>query len=94
MVVGTIVLEYGFGYFLQGQRTEKRARGGSTSQQEFGLGATMKKGRSGRGRENVLQAPGWPISYWGTGPRPDVLGLPLSHCGPLLEQKPPDTSHL
>lgn len=27
----------------------------------------MKKGRSGQGRENVLQAPGQSISYWDTG---------------------------
>ena len=57
VVVEANVLGYGFGCFPQGQRTVKHVRGGLTGRREFGSGATMKKGRSERGRENVLRVP-------------------------------------
>lgn len=57
VTAGVIVLDYGFGWFLQSLRRGKHVRGGLTSQQESGLGATMKKGRSGQGQENIPQAP-------------------------------------
>jgi len=55
VVVGVIVLGYGSVDFLQ--RTEKHVHEELTSRQGFGLGATMKKGRSGQGQENVLRVP-------------------------------------
>jgi hypothetical protein len=58
VVAGAIVLDYVLSAFSEVREQEKRVRGGSTSRQEFGLGAIVKKARSGQGQENVLQAPG------------------------------------